>query len=151
MKTIRLRPIGVVAISVFYTLGAVALLISWILGWEQAGQTIAVAHGVLPDAGMHILPVIATVALLIACGLFLLSRWGYFLALAYLAYCGITALVQGGGSLAVNGQPVSPFLWGNLAWSIVAIVYLLLVRRHFLGRHETQDRAGQQDQTAATH
>jgi hypothetical protein len=50
----------------------------------------------------------------------------------------------------VNGQPVSPFLWGNLVRSIAVIVYLLLVRRHFLGRYQVQDSAARQDQPAVT-
>ena len=117
-------PFGLLLIATFYTFGAVVLLISLFANPVQTSSVIAGAHGLPLSTGYWILPVIAGLALLIAYGLFSLSRWGYVLTIIYLGYFGIVS------GLLLRIHCSSVYL-GNLLWAILVIVYLILVRRRF--------------------
>ena len=120
-------PFGLLLIAAFYTFGAVVLLILLFANPIQTSSAIARVHGLPLSAGYWILPFIAGLALLIAYGLFSLSRWGYMLTMLYLAYFGIVS----GSLLRTHDDPI---YLGNLMWSIFVIIYLVLVRQRFQPR-----------------
>lgn len=70
------------------------------------------------------LPFIAGLGLLIAYGLFSLSRWGYLLTILYLGYFGSISVML----LRTHGDAVN---LGNLIWSVLVILYLAVVRKRF--------------------
>lgn len=117
-------PLGLLFIAVFYTFGAVVLLILLFANPIQTSSVIAGVHGLPLSTGNWILPVIAGLALLMAYGLFSLSRWGYVLTMLYLACFGIVS----GSLLRTDNDPI---YLGNLMWSIFVIIYLVLVRKRF--------------------
>jgi hypothetical protein len=120
-------PFGLLLIAVFYTFGAVVLLILLFANPVQTSSAIARVHGLPLSTGYWILPLIAVLALLIAYGLFSLSRWGYLLTIMYLGYFGsVSALL-----LRTHGEAV---YLGNLIWSIFVILYLVVVRKRFQPR-----------------
>ena len=120
-------PLCLLLIVVFYTLGAVVLLISLFANPIQTSSVIAEVHGLPLSTGNWILPLIAVLGLLIAYGLFTLSQWGYMLTMLYLAYFGIIS----GSLLRTHDDPI---YLGNLLWSIFVIIYLVLVRKRFQPR-----------------
>ncbi len=120
----RKIPIGVLSIAGFYAFGAVILLLFFIFNPAQAASAIALRHGLPSSTGSWILPVIAGLALLIAYGLSSLSRWGYILTMVYLLY------FSGVNGYLNTGQASWTYL-GNVIWSFLVILYLMLVRRHF--------------------
>ena len=117
-------PFGLLLITVFYMFGAVVLLILMFANPVQTSNAIAKAHGLPTSTGNWILPLAAGLALLIAYGLFSLSRWGYVLSILYLAYFGSV------NGLMLTTHADSIYL-GNLLWSLLAIIYLILARRSF--------------------
>ena len=125
MKKLRTDiPLGLLLIATFYTFGAMVLLTLLFANPVQTSRVIAGVHGLPLSTGYWILPVIAGIALLIAYGLLSLSQWGYALTMLYLAYFGsISALLL----TAYN----STVYLGNLLWSILVILYLLLIRSRF--------------------
>jgi hypothetical protein len=131
----RRTPLGIHLIVVFYLFGAVVLLAGLFLNPAGVGATIATAHGLPPIIGAGLVPFVAVLALVMGYGLYAGSRWGFFLALAYLVYLGLVSLVQGGLNLAQSGEPVNPVFFGNTIWSVLVLVYLLIRRRHFLDAH----------------
>ena len=117
-------PLGVMLIAAFYTFGAIVLLVSSFTNPVGVSREIALAHGLPPTMGVEILLAVAALALAIAYGLFSLSRWGFFLTIAYLLYFGAANLL------------VTDSVWtvheGNALWAVLVVIYLLVVRRHFL-------------------
>ncbi len=121
-------PIGILLISGFYTFGAVILLLLFIINPAQAANAIALRHGLPPSTGNWILPSIAGLALLIATGLWSLSWWGYILTIVYLLYFGSINVFLN------SGQASWTFL-GNVIWSFLIILYLILVRKSFIQKN----------------
>lgn len=117
-------PIGLLLIVVFYTFGAVVLLMFLFVDPVQTSSVISKVHGLPVPAGNWILPSIAVLGLLIAYGLFTLSRWGYLLTIAYLVYFGSVSV------LLLRSHNEAVYL-GNLLWSMFVVLYLLLKRRRF--------------------
>lgn len=120
----QIVPFGVMAIAAFYLFGAVILLISMFTNPLNVGRSIADAHGLPPAFDIVILPLVAALALLMAYGLFQLSRWGYLLAMTYLVLFGginIWLMIQ-------NWQ--QPYI-GNSTWAVLAFVYLFWKRKLF--------------------
>ena len=117
-------PFGLVLIVAFYMFGAVVLLILLFANPTQTSRAIAEVHGLPASTGSWILPLIAGLGLLIAYGLFSLSRWGYMLTMLYLAYFAVTS------GWLLSRQTSTVYL-GNLIWSLFVIIYLILVRRRF--------------------
>lgn len=117
-------PLGLLLIIAFYIFGAVALLVFLFIDPVQAANTISRAHGLPASTGSWIVPLFAGLALLVAYGLFSLSRWGYRLALLYLASFGIVS------GYLLGAAPNSIYL-GNPLWSLIVILYLILVRKRF--------------------
>ena len=117
-------PFGLLLIAVFYTFGALVLLIFLFADAVQTSNVIARVHGLPGSTGNWILPLITGLGLLIAYGLFSLSRWGYVLTMLYLAYFG-----------SINGLMLSrhtnALYLGNLVWSLLVIIYLILTFRQF--------------------
>lgn len=68
-----------------------------------------------------LIPVIA-IALAIATGLYLMSRWGYWLTLSYAVYLLVVPPIMVGKEISV---------FGNVIWPIIVLVYLLLVRKRY--------------------
>lgn len=117
-------PFGLVLIVAFYMFGAVVLLILLFANPTQTSSAIAKVHGLPASTGSWILPLIAGLGLLIAYGLFSLSRWGYMLTMLYLAYFATTS------GWMLSRQTSAVYL-GNLIWALFVIIYLILVRRRF--------------------
>ena len=126
MSKIKLAstPIGVLLIASFYILGAIVLVVLRFTNPEQAAVVIAERHGLPASTGSWILPMVAGIGLLIAFGLLSLSRWGFFLAIAYLLHFGTVNLYMSNAAwVTVN--------CGNSIWSSLVIGYLILVRKRF--------------------
>jgi hypothetical protein len=117
-------PFGVLLITGFYFFGALVLLAFLFFNPAPASIAIAERHGLPASTGHWILPVVAGIALIIAYGLFSLSKWGYVLAILYLIYFGSV-------NLFVHRPNADLVNFGNLLWSLLVILYLLLVRKHF--------------------
>ena len=124
-------PLGVQLISVFYVFGALVLLLCLFTNPVAVASTIAERHGLAPGTGAWILPVVAALALVIAYGLWSLSRWGFYLSLTYLVYFGIVSIVLSGlNSTATNAGAVQAYL-GNFLWSALIVTYLIWTRKRF--------------------
>ena len=132
-------PLGVLLIGSFYAFGAIVLLVFLLINPAQTSSIIAERHGLPASTGIWILPVIACLALLIAFGLYSLSKWGYILTIVYLLYFGSV-----NGFLYI-GQASWTYL-GNVIWSFLVIPYLILVRKHFFEKKSVWD-AGRKAQT----
>ena len=126
------KPLGVLLIAGFYNFGAIVLLISLFINPTEVSRIIAERHGLLPGFGTLIIPIVAALGLIMAYSLYSLSRWGFFLTLVYLIYFGGISIALGGLNFALTGQVVLQVYFGNLIWSVLVIVYLLIVRRRFL-------------------
>jgi hypothetical protein len=117
-------PFGLLFIAVFYTFGAVVLLIFLFVDPVKTSSLISEVHGLPVPVGDWILLFTAGLALLIAYGLFSRSRWGYVLTIVYLAYFGSVS------TLLLRTHNNAVYL-GNLTWSIFVILYLFLIRKQF--------------------
>ena len=126
MNIIKLnpKPLGVILISGFYTFGAMILFYFFATNPLYASSMIAERHGLLPSTGPWILLLVGAIALLIAWGLFSLSRWGHIFTLTYLVYFGVVNIFLSRGQFAT-------IEFGNFIWSLLVILYLLLVRKQF--------------------
>jgi len=127
-------PLGVQLISAFYVFGAMVLLLCLFTNPVAVGSTIAERHGLAPSTGTWILPVIAGLALIIAYGLWSLSRWGFYLTLAYLVYFGVVSIILGGLNFALTGAQAVQVYFGNFLWSALVATYLIVTRKRFFGR-----------------
>lgn len=134
MKTYTLKnyPLGVLLISTFYIFGALVLLISVFTNPTGVSQVIATAHGFSSNMGVEILVVFSALALVVAYGLISFSRWGFFLAIVYSFYLAGVSLFMGGLSFVWTGQADMQSYFGNFLWSMLVVVYLLIVRHRFL-------------------
>ncbi len=126
------KPLGVVLIAGFYAFGVVVLLVGLFINPIGVSQVIAERHGLLPSFGIAIIPIVAGLGLIIAYGLYSLSRWGYFVTIAYLIYFGGISIALGGLNFVLTGQEALRAYFGNLIWSMLVITYLVVVRRRFL-------------------
>ncbi len=127
----RSAPLALRLITLFYLFGAVMLLAGLLIDPASVGRMIATAHGLSPIVGAGLVPVIAALALVMAYGLFVGSRWGFFLSVAYLLYLVVVSLVLGGLSLNRSGEPMNSVFFGNFVWSTLVLIYLLVIRGHF--------------------
>lgn len=121
----RTPPLGVLLISAFYLFGAVVLLVGMFTNPLEVSRTIADAHGLPSAFDALILPAVVVLAVLIAYGLVTVSRWGFFLTVAYLAIFGLVSL------WLTIGNMQQPYI-GNATWSLLALVYLIVKRNSFL-------------------
>ena len=126
------KPLGVLLIAGFYNFGAIMLLISLFINPTEVSRIIAERHSLLPVFGVAIIPIVAALGLIMAYGLYSLSRWGFFLTIAYLIYFGGIKLALSVLNFALTGQMMLQVYVGNLIWSVLVIVYLLRVRQRFL-------------------
>ncbi|MGE5223893.1 MAG: hypothetical protein ACM3PY_15755 [Omnitrophica WOR_2 bacterium] len=117
-------PSGVLLIAGFYVFGAIVLLAFLFINPAQTSSIIAQRHGLPASTGSWILPIIAGLALLIAYGLVSLSRWGYVLTILYLIYFGSV-------NWFISSIRADPLNFGNLVWSFLVILYLIIVRKQF--------------------
>jgi hypothetical protein len=130
INSIRPRtPWGVLLISVFYMVGAVVLLISQHSIPVGLGRILASAYGLPVAADGLIVPIVIGMALLISFGLFVRTRWGYFLTVAYLLFLGIE-------SLALMRQGVQQPYLGNAIWSWLVLLYLAWKWKYFFVQRE---------------
>ncbi len=127
------RPLGVQLIAGIYACGAIVLLVSIFISPAEVSRVIAERHGLLPIVGVAILPVAAVFGLAIAYGLYSLSRWGFYLTIAYLICFGGVSIALGGLNFGLTGQAAVQMYFGNFSWSVLVVIYLLIVRRHFFG------------------
>ena len=112
--------IGLVAISIFYTLGVIALVGAMIFNSGKVGMQMAVLHGVPALAGMPIILLSCIIGSLIAFGLYNMTAWGYWLTLLYAGYL-----------LTVSAINKDYSLFGNIIWPLVLLTYLLFRRRPY--------------------
>jgi hypothetical protein len=126
------KPLGVVLIAGFYAFGAIMLLFSVFIDPSGVSRLIAERHGLSPSFGLGIIPIVAALGLIIAYGLYSLTRWGFFVTIAYLIYFGGVSIAMGGLAFARSGQEALQAYFGNLLWSVLVIAYLVIVRRRFL-------------------
>jgi hypothetical protein len=131
----RSIPLGVQLISAFYVFGAGILLLCLFTNPVAVASTIAERHGLAPSTGAWILPVIAGLALVIAYGLWSLSRWGFYLTLAYLVYFGIVSIVLSGLNSALTYAETVQVYFGNFLWSALIVTYLIWRRKRFFANH----------------
>ena len=129
---IKKLPFGVLFISLFYAFGAVVLLIAAVTNPVEMSREIAVRHGLPSDVGIAALLGVAALGFAISYGLATLSRWGWILTMAYVLYFGGVSVVLGGLDFLESSDPAQQTYFGNLVWSAIVFVYLLLKRRHFL-------------------
>ena len=127
MNLIKLnhKPVGVILISGFYALGAIILFFFFVTDPLYASSLIAERHGLPSTTGSWILLIVGAIALLIAWGLFSLSRWGYIFTQVYQVYFGVVSLFLSRDQLKTIGL-------GNFIWSLLVIIYLLLIRKQFI-------------------
>jgi len=125
-------PLGVYLLAAFYLFGALVLLIGTPTGLVDARMAIARAHGLPGLAGNALVLVVALLALVLGYGLISLSRWGYFLTIAYALYLVVISLALGALDFPLRGEEEAQIYFGNLLWSLLVVVYLFLARRHFL-------------------
>ena len=130
-NTIKSLPLGIWLIASFYVFGALVLLIALFTNGSNAREVIAAAHGLSPAIGAEFVLAVAALVLILAYGLISLSRWGFFLAVAYSFFLCANSLIHGGLSFAWTGQPQLQVHFGNLLWSAAVLIYLLVVRRRF--------------------
>ena len=124
MEPQRRRMLGLLVISSFYALGVVALIVAMFLNREQVGIQIANVHGLPALAGFPIMILTCIVGILVAYGLYSMTRWGYWLTLAYMAYLLVVPTI-------LLGRDAS--LFANLTWPLTVVVYLVLRRRQYFG------------------
>src|SRR5512139_4059277 len=98
------KPLGVVLIAGFYAFGAIVLLFGLFINPTGVSRVIAERHGLLPSFGVAIIPIVAAFGLIIAYGLYSLSRWGFFVTIAYLIYFGGVSIALCGLNFALSGQ-----------------------------------------------
>ena len=136
MKTIELKriPIGVLLIASFYVFGAFVLLIDIFTNPVGVRETIARAHGLSPIIGTEFVLVVAGLALVLAYGLICLSRWGFYLAIAYPLYLCLVSLVMGGLSFAWTGRPETQIYFGDFLYSTLVVIYLVIIRQRFFSK-----------------
>jgi hypothetical protein len=116
--------LGLLVISGFYGLGVVALIVAMFLNREQVGIQIANVHGLPTLAGFPILVLTCIVGILVAIGLYNMTRWGYWLTLVYMVYLLVVPTI-------LLGRDAS--LFANLTWPLTVVVYLVLRRRQYFG------------------
>jgi hypothetical protein len=116
--------LGLLVISSFYGLGVIALIVAMFLNREQVGIQIANVHGLPALAGFPIVVLTCSVGILVAIGLYNMTRWGYWLTLAYMAYLLVVPTV-------LLGRDAS--LFANLTWPLTVLVYLVLKRKQYFG------------------
>jgi len=126
MSLIKLnhKPVGVILISGFYAFGAIILFFFFVTDPLYASSLIAERHGLPSTTGSWILLLVGAIALLIAWGLFSLSRWGFIFTQAYLVYFGVV-------SLFLSREQFTTIEVGNFIWALLVIFYLLLIRKQF--------------------
>jgi hypothetical protein len=132
MNERRRIPLGVVLIAGFYVFGAMVLIASMFTNPAETSRFMAERHGLPPTIGVAVLPIVAALALVIAYGLYSLSRWGFYLTLAYLLYFGGVSLTKSDLTSAFAGDATMQVYFGNLLWSTLVVIYLFIKRRHFL-------------------
>lgn len=125
-------PLGVLLIGSFYAIGAIVLLVFLMINPAQSSSTIAELHGLPTSTGNWILPVMAALALVIAFGLYSRSKWGYRLTIGYMLYFGIV-------NWSLYTDQFSWAFLGNVIWSFLVILYLILVRKHFFEKKPVRD------------
>ncbi len=131
------KPLGVLLIAGFYAFGAIVLLFSLFINPTAVGRVISERHGLLPGFDTVFVLIIAALGLVIAYGLYSLSRWGFFVTIAYLIYFGGVSIALGGLNFALSSQEALQTYFGNLLWSLLVIIYLVIVRRRFLSPKNT--------------
>jgi len=139
-KPLKNIPIGVLFIASFYVLGAFMLVIGILTNPNAVRETIARAHGFLPNVDVANVLFVAALALVLAYGLIRLSRWGFILTVSYSIYICLASLIVGGLDFTWTAQPEEQISFGNFLFSTLVIIYLLIKRKHFFvaqpgGRH----------------
>jgi hypothetical protein len=119
--------LGLVVISGSYGLGVIALIVAMFFNREQVGIQIANIHGLPALAGFPIMVLTCIVGILVAIGLYNMTRWGYWLTLAYMAYLLLVPTI-------LLGRDAS--LFANLTWPLTVVVYLVLRRRQYFGAYQ---------------
>jgi hypothetical protein len=127
MEPQRRRMLGLVVISGSYGLGVIALIVAMFFNREQVGIQIANVHGLPALAGFPIMVLTCIVGILVAIGLYNMTRWGYWLTLAYMAYLLLVPTI-------LLGRDAS--LFANLTWPLTVVVYLVLRRRQYFGAYQ---------------
>jgi len=133
-------PIGVLFIASFYVFGAFIILAWVFIDPTAISGTIAKAHGFLPVTGIELSLVVAVLALILVYGLVRLSRWGFILTMAYSMYICLVNLISGSQTFTVSVSPENSLYYGNFIFSLLVIVYLLVVRRNFFSAQVINQR-----------
>lgn len=124
-------PLGIYLIAAFYLFGAVVLVLGTLTGLVDARMATVKAHGLPAIAGNMLVLLVALLALVLGYGLISLSRWGYFLTIAYSLYLVLVSLALSALIFPLRGDEEVGLYFGNLLWSILVVVYLFLVRQRF--------------------
>jgi hypothetical protein len=125
-------PLGIKLISFFYLFGAVVLIFTMFTNYGEVAEQITLRHGLPLGLKSIILPLVVILAIAIAQGLYSLSKWGYYLSLIYLIYFGAVSLY------ILSSTMKQPYI-GNIIWSLIVVIYLIIKRRLFLVKTEGQE------------
>ncbi|MFY4773968.1 hypothetical protein [Metabacillus sp. RGM 3146] len=120
------RPLGVTLISYFYLFGACVLILTAIFFDADANPIGIAARFGLPHFPERIMRILVGLAsLIMAYGYKNLKTWGFWLMIGHSALFGVISLFL---SLAHNEK----IFTGNLAWSIIILVYTIYAKRYFI-------------------
>jgi len=129
---------GVTLISLFYGLGVVVLIGVLFTGPDQAAAQMARAHG-FPALAAHpvaLLLAVIGIGIAVIVGLSGMTRWGYWLTLAYEVYLLVVPPLMLGADAS---------LWANFIWPLIVVGYLLLVRRRYFAAAGSHNNGIQTD------
>lgn len=123
MRETRSTAWGLKAISVFYIVGVVAVVISLFTNRATVGKQLALVHGLPSLPAVLAFALTILMGVLVVAGINSMRAWGYWLTTAYMAYLLLFP------PLAMGGDRVS--LFANVFWPATVLIYLFIKRRSF--------------------
>jgi hypothetical protein len=127
MEPQRERMLGPSIIAGFYGVGVLALIAAMFFNGDQVGIQVANIHGLPALAGFPIMILTCIVGTVVGIGLYNMTRWGYWLTLAYMVYLLVVPTI-------LVGRDAS--LFANLTWPLTVATYLVLKRRQYFGIYQ---------------
>lgn len=115
------RPLFATFIGYFYIFGSIVILLTIFV---KQDVPINVRFGLENIPNVLVVPAVVIISSVMAYGYLKMTKWGYLLAVIYsiLFMCISFTLMNN-----VGGQP---FI-GNAIWSIIVLVYTILIRKKF--------------------
>lgn len=124
------KPLGILLISCFYTLGCLVLFITSIFYDADANEINLAMRFALPGSYDRLFRVLAALTILfITYGYVRLRKWGFWAMIGYSVLFGVISLAL---SMTHHQQP----FFGNMIWSTLVLLYTIHVRKAFF-QHKT--------------